>query len=69
VHSSLALACKPSVEVTAGGLKGINVSDFDFDCDLFESLLASRKGFFDFVKTRWDRVLHAAFLFQVQSLD
>jgi hypothetical protein len=26
-----ALACKPSIEVTAKGLKGIDVSDFDFD--------------------------------------
>jgi hypothetical protein len=29
-----ALACNPSVKVTAGGLKGIDVNDFDFDCDL-----------------------------------
>jgi hypothetical protein len=46
-----ALACKSSVEVTARGLKDIDVSDFDFDCDLFDSLLASHKGFLDFVKT------------------
>jgi hypothetical protein len=36
---------------------------------LFDSLLTSRKGFFDFVKTHWDRVLHAAFVFQVQPLN
>jgi hypothetical protein len=34
-----ALACKPSAEVTAGGLKSIDVSDFDFDCNLFDSFL------------------------------
>jgi hypothetical protein len=64
-----ALACKPSVEVTAGGLKGLDVSDFDFDCDLFDSFLASRKGLLNFVKTHWDRVLHAAFVFQVPPPD
>jgi hypothetical protein len=64
-----ALACKPNVRKTTGGLKGIDVSDFDFECDLFDSLLASRKGFLDFVKTHWDRVHHAAFVFQVQPLD
>jgi hypothetical protein len=64
-----ALACKSSVEMTAGGLKDIDVSDFDFDCELFGSLLVSRKGFLDFAKTRWDRVLHAAFVFQVQPLN
>jgi hypothetical protein len=30
------LACKSSVEVAAGGLKGTDVTDFDFDCDLFD---------------------------------
>jgi hypothetical protein len=64
-----ALACEPSVEVTAGGLKDIDVSDFDFDCDLFDSVLASRKGLLDFMKTRWNRVLHVQFVFQVQPLD
>jgi hypothetical protein len=64
-----ALACKPSVEMTAGGLKGIDVSDFDFNCDFFDSLLTSRKGSLDFVKTQWDRVVHAVFVFQVQPLD
>jgi hypothetical protein len=64
-----ALACKLSVEVTAGGLTEIDVSDVHFDCDWFNSLLASRKGFRDFVKTHWDRVLHAVFVFQVQPLD
>jgi hypothetical protein len=55
VHLSLRRSgCKPNVEVTAGGLKGIDVSDFDFDCDMFDSLLASRKGFLDFVKTHSD---------------
>jgi hypothetical protein len=63
-----ALACKPRVEVTTRGLKGINVSDFDFDCDLVDSLLASCKGFLDFLKTHWDGILHAAFVFQVQPL-
>jgi hypothetical protein len=33
---------------------------------LFDSLFASRKGFFDFVKTG---VLHAAFVLQVQPPD
>jgi hypothetical protein len=64
-----ALACKPSAEVTTGGLKGIDVSDFDFDCDLFESLLTSRKGFLDFVKTHWNQDLCAAFVFQVRPFD
>jgi hypothetical protein len=64
-----ALACKPSAEVTAGGLKGIDVSDSDFDCDLFESLLTSRKGFLDFLKTQWNRVLHEGLIFQVQPPD
>jgi hypothetical protein len=64
-----ALACKPSVEVTAGRLKGIDVSDLEIDCDLFDSFLASRKGFLDFLKTHPDGVLHAAFIFQVQPLD
>jgi hypothetical protein len=50
-----ALACKPSVEVTTGRLKSI--------ADSLDLLLASRKGFLDFVKTHWDRVLHAAFFF------
>jgi hypothetical protein len=27
------MACKPNVEMIAGGLKGIDVSGFDFDCD------------------------------------
>jgi hypothetical protein len=48
---------------------GIGVSDFDFDRDLLDSLLLSRKGFLDFVKTDWDRVLHAAFIFSVQTSD
>jgi hypothetical protein len=56
-----ALACKPSVEVTAGRLKSID--------DSLDLLLASRKGFLEFVKTHWDRVLHAAFVFQIQTLD
>jgi hypothetical protein len=55
--------------VTTGQLRFIDVNDFDFDCDLFDSLLASRKGFLDFVKTQWDRVLYAASVFQVQPLD
>jgi hypothetical protein len=63
------LACKPSIIVIAGGLKSIDVSDFDFACDSFGSLLASRKGFLGFVKAHRDRVLHAVFVFQVQSLD
>jgi hypothetical protein len=46
-----ALACKLSVEATAEGLKDIGVSEFDVDCDLFDSLLASRKEFVGFVKT------------------
>jgi hypothetical protein len=50
-----ALACQPSVKVTAGGLKDISVSDFDFDGDLFDSLLAPHKGFLDFMKIHWDR--------------
>jgi hypothetical protein len=29
------------------------MSDFDFDCDVFDSLLAFSKGFLDFVKTHW----------------
>jgi hypothetical protein len=62
------LACNPSVKVITGGLKGIDVSNFDVDCDLFDSALASRKEFLDFVKIHWDRVLHAAFIFQVQQL-
>jgi hypothetical protein len=45
------------------------VNDFDFDCDLFDSLLASRKGLLDFMKAHWDRVLHAGFVFQVQPPD
>jgi hypothetical protein len=28
------LACKPSVEVSAGGLRGIDASDFEFDSDV-----------------------------------
>jgi hypothetical protein len=64
-----ALACKRDVEVTARGFKGLDASDFDFDGELFESLLSSRKAFLDFVKTHWDRVLHAAFVFQIQPLD
>jgi hypothetical protein len=63
-----ALPWKPSVEETTRSLKDISVSDSGFDCDLFDSLLASRKGFFDFVKTCWYQVLHAAFVFQVQPL-
>jgi hypothetical protein len=46
-----ALACKSSLEVTVGGLEYIDVSDFDFDYDLFHSLLPFREGFLDFVKT------------------
>jgi hypothetical protein len=46
-----ALACKSSVEVTAGGLGGIDASDFEFDSELSESLLASPKPFLDFIKT------------------
>jgi hypothetical protein len=60
-----ALACNPSVEVAAGGLTSVDESDFD----LFESLPASRKRLLDFVKTHWNQVLHAAFVFQVQPLD
>jgi hypothetical protein len=55
--------------MTVGGLKGIDVSDFNFDCDLSDSLVASCKRLSDFVKTHWDPVLHAAFVFQVQPLD
>jgi hypothetical protein len=47
----------------------LDVSDFDFEDRLFESLLSSRKAFLDFVKTHWDQVRHAAFAFQVQPLD
>jgi hypothetical protein len=64
-----ALACKPSAEVTARGLKGLDASDFDFDSELFESLLSSPKAFLEFVNTNWDRILHAAFVFQIQPLD
>jgi hypothetical protein len=64
-----ALAYKPTVEVTASGLRGMDVSDFDFDSELSESLLASPKAFLDFVKAHWDRVLHAVFVFQIQPLD
>jgi hypothetical protein len=45
------------------------VSDFDFDYDLFHSLLPFGEGFLDFVKTHWDQLLHAAFVFQVQPFD
>jgi hypothetical protein len=55
--------------VTAEGLKGIDVSGFYFDCDLFESLLTSCKGFLDFAKIHWNRILYAVFVFQVQPLD
>jgi hypothetical protein len=64
-----ALAYRPSVEVNGNGLQGLDVSDFAFDDRLFESLLSSRKVFLDFVKTHWDQVLHAAFVFQVQPLN
>jgi hypothetical protein len=64
-----ALACKPAVEVTSRGLRGLDDSDFDFDCGLFESLLSSPTAFLDFVHTHWDRVLHAAFVVQIQPLD
>jgi hypothetical protein len=57
------------VEVTSRGLKGLDVRDFDFDCELFESLLSSSTAFLDFIHTHWDRVLHAAFVFQIQPLD
>jgi hypothetical protein len=36
-----ALACRPSVEVTGHRLKGLDVSDFDFEDRLFESFLSS----------------------------
>jgi hypothetical protein len=64
-----ALACKPSVEVAAGGLGGTDVRDFDFESELSESLLASPKAVLDFTKTHWDRVLQAVFVFQIQPLD
>jgi hypothetical protein len=58
-----ALAYRPNVEVTGHRLKGLDVSDFNFEDRLFESLPSSRKPFLDFVKTHWDQVLHAAFVF------
>jgi hypothetical protein len=64
-----ALACRPSVEVTGHRLKGWDVSDFDFEDRLFESLQSSRRVFLDFVKTHWNRVLYAVSVFQVQPLD
>jgi hypothetical protein len=64
-----ALACKDSVKVTAGELRGIDESDFDFDSELSESLLVSPKAFLDFVKAHWDRLLHPVFVFQIQPLD
>jgi hypothetical protein len=57
------------VEVTRSGVKGLDVSDFEFESGLFESLLSSPRGFLDFVNTHWDRVLHAAFVFQIQPLN
>jgi hypothetical protein len=64
-----ALACKPSVEVTSGRLTGIDVSDFEFDDELFERILSSSQAFMDFVHTNWEAVLHAVFVFQIQPLD
>jgi hypothetical protein len=64
-----ALDCRPSVEVISHRLKGSDVIDFDFEDRLFESLPSSRKAFLDFVKTHWDQVLQAAFVFQVQPLE
>jgi hypothetical protein len=58
-----------SAEVTAGGLRGINASGFDFDSELSESLLASPKALLDFVKMHCDRVRHAVFVFEIQPLD
>jgi hypothetical protein len=57
------------VEVAGHRLKGLDVNDFEFEDRLFESPVSSRKLFLDFLKTHWDRVLHAAFVFQVQPLD
>jgi hypothetical protein len=64
-----ARACKPSVEVTPDGLLGFHSNDFDFDCDLLESLTSSPDAFRDFVHRHWDRMLTAAFVFQIQPLD
>jgi hypothetical protein len=55
--------------VTSDGLRGIDASDFDFGSELSESLLASPKAFLGFVKTHWDRILNAVFVFQIQPLD
>jgi hypothetical protein len=64
-----ALACKPSVEVTRDGLHGLDSTDFDLGCDLFESLTSSRVAFQEFVQGHWDHVVTAAFVFQVQPLN
>jgi hypothetical protein len=57
------------VEVKRSGVNGVNVSDFKSGHGLFESLPSSPRAFLDFVNTHWDRVLHVAFVFQIQPLN
>jgi hypothetical protein len=64
-----ALACVPSIEVTSEGIQGLDLNDLDLSFDLLEGLTSSSEEFRAFVQGHWDRVLHAAFVYQVQPLD
>jgi hypothetical protein len=47
----------------------LDVTDFDFTYDLLESLTQSSQTFLDCVQGNWDRVVHAAFVFQLQPVN
>jgi hypothetical protein len=56
------------VEVSADGLVGLDVDNFDFDNDLLESITTLSKAFLEFLDGYWDDILHADFVEQVQTL-
>jgi hypothetical protein len=57
------------VEVTDGRLTGLDVTQFEFNYDLVESLTSSSEAFNEFVAGHWDSVFQAAFVYQLQPLD
>jgi hypothetical protein len=57
------------VEVTDTELKGLDLTNFEFNYDLLESLTASGEAFREFVDGHWKNVLQAAFVYQLQPLD
>jgi hypothetical protein len=64
-----ALSFKPAVTINGTQIEGLDITDFDMDQALLNSITTNAHEFMNFVEGHWNSVLQSAFVYQIQPLN